>query len=143
MGIWMWEGEGKRMEHPGFYFHLDPPTLAFGGGMHDFPKAHLAAYRDMAVDPKWGPKLAAAVKEIEKAGFKVGVPHYKKAPRGYDPEHSNAELLKFKGLTAWTEGEIPKSFTSARLVDYAFNRFKKMLPIHMWLLEMCKRMGEY
>ncbi len=143
MGLWFWEGDGKRMEHPGFYFHLDPPSLAFAGGMHHFPKAHLAAYRDMAVHKKWGPKLAQAVREIEKAGFKAGIPHFKRVPRGYDPEHPNAELLKFKGLTAWSEGEIPESFTTARIVEYAFKRYQKMLPMHMWLLELCKQAADY
>ena len=97
MGIWFWEGEGKRMEYPGFYFHLDPPIVGFGGGLHMFPKQHLEAYRELAVDKTWGPKLSQAVDQVKAAGLQVGIPHYKRVPRGYDPEHPNAELLKVQG----------------------------------------------
>jgi uncharacterized protein (TIGR02453 family) len=31
LGIWFWEGEKKRMECPGFYFHLDTENLMLGG----------------------------------------------------------------------------------------------------------------
>jgi len=32
MGIWFWEGSRQRMECSGYYFHVDPPQPAFGGG---------------------------------------------------------------------------------------------------------------
>ena len=46
MGIWMWEGDLKRMENSGFYFQLDPPHIGFGAGQYLFPKDQLPLYRE-------------------------------------------------------------------------------------------------
>ncbi|WP_455393079.1 TIGR02453 family protein, partial [[Eubacterium] cellulosolvens] len=38
LGILFWEGRRKRMECPGFYFHVEANTLMLGDGMYQFPK---------------------------------------------------------------------------------------------------------
>jgi len=38
LGILFWEGQGKRMESSGFYFHLEENLLMIGCGMYKFPK---------------------------------------------------------------------------------------------------------
>lgn len=139
LGIWLWEGDAPRMECPGFYFHLEPPHLMLGGGLHMFAKHHLAAYRELAVHKTWGSKLAAVVKQTEDSGLEVHGQHYKRVPRGYDKEHPNAELLKHNGLSAMYKDLIPAEFSSADLVGYCMEYYQKMLPIHMWLLELIKR----
>ena len=142
LGIFWWEGNRPKMDCPGFYFHLEPPNLLIGVGNHCFSKPLLQAYRDFAVDPKHGPALAKAIKDVTKKGdYEIGVKHYKKTPRGYDPNHRNAELLLHNGLTAATMEKIPKELYSKELIDYVFARFKDMAPIHKWLLSMIQRMG--
>ncbi|MBW1712100.1 MAG: DUF2461 domain-containing protein [Deltaproteobacteria bacterium] len=38
LGLWFWQGPGKRMESSGFYFHLEPGRLMLGAGLYKFPK---------------------------------------------------------------------------------------------------------
>ena len=72
LGIWLWEGKGKRMECSGFYFQLEPGQLFLATGMHVFPKTSLDRYRKAVADNGDGPALANAVAKVEKAGYPVG-----------------------------------------------------------------------
>ena len=85
-----------------------------------------------------GPDLAEAVEAVSKL-FNIGGRHYKRTPRGYDPEHPLSAFLLHNGLTAWTEGSIPEVLHSAALVDHCYKTFLGMAPLHRWLLEMAAR----
>jgi len=140
LGIFFWEGTGPKMECSGYYFHLEPPTIFLGAGMHCFSKSKLELYRDSVVDPELGPGLVKAVERVSKnKGYSVGGLHYKKTPRGYTAQGKSLELLLHNGLFAMTEFEIPEQVHSAELTDYCFDKFKKMAPIHEWLTEMNSR----
>ena len=142
LGIFFWEGSRAKMDCSGYYFHIEPPTLFLAAGMHCFSPLLLGAYRDSVVDPKHGPALKKAIKRISKAGdYSIGGKHYKKTPRGYDSNHENAPLLLHNGLYVWTEDEIPPEFYSAKILNYCFERFKKMSPLHKWLVGMTERAG--
>ena len=136
LGIWFWEGQGKRMECSGFYFHLSPPTFMLGAGLYMFPKHILKKYRDAVVHPVMGKELSQAVAEVEDKGYDVGVRHYKKIPRGFDADHENADLLLFNGLTVHIETDIPDEFFSRDILDYSFQKFKEMNPIEKWVKQM-------
>jgi uncharacterized protein (TIGR02453 family) len=140
LGIFFWEGQRPKMECPGYYFHLEPPNLLLGVGIHCFSKPLLEFYRDSAVHPTHGPELTDAVNEVEQKGYAIGVRHFKKTPRGYDPAHRNSELLLHNGLTAAFMTRIPDELYSTDIVDYCFRRFSDMAPLHRWLLDMIGRM---
>ena len=135
LGIWFWEGGRKRMECPGFYFHMGDGKLMLGAGMHIFPKMLLNPFRDAVVDKKLGPLLKKTLSEISKKGYVISGKHYKRIPRGYDDDHENAEWLMHNGLAAMAENKIPKEFYSDAIIDYAFSHFKNMSPLHEWLKE--------
>lgn len=133
-GIWFWEGAGKRMERSGFYFHLDPPNLMLGTGIYCFPKTLLTRYRDAVVAPKSATRLRQALSKVQRAGaYNLGGGHYKRVPRGYDPDHENAEYLKHNGLWAGITAKIPEQFYSSELLDYCYHEYKAMAPLHRWL----------
>ncbi|MFH1501417.1 MAG: DUF2461 domain-containing protein [Candidatus Eisenbacteria bacterium] len=134
LGILLWEGEGKKVERSGFYVHLEPPNLMLGVGVYMFTKENLERYRKAATSPRSGPLLAKAVKAIESRGYEVGGSHYKRVPRGFDPDHPNAALLKHNGLYAGFETKVPDEFYSGKFVDHCLRHFKKMLPLHEWLV---------
>lgn len=138
MGVWFWDGPGAKMDRPGFYFHLQPPNLMLGGGLHTFSRPLLAAYRDAAVDPAYGLALTDAVARVGER-LDVGGEHYKRVPRGYDPEHANADLLRHAGLTAGREAEIPEELYSAAIVDHCMDVFAEMMPLHVWLRDLADR----
>lgn len=142
MGIWMWEGEAKRMECSGFYFHLEPGMVMLGCGMYMIPRPLLDAFRAEVADPKRGPALARAVNQLQKAGYGIGTRHYKRVPRGYPADHPRAELLRHNGLTARFDSKVPKEFHSAELVDWCMAHYQAMAPLHRWLLAFTQRAQE-
>ncbi|RJX32715.1 MAG: DUF2461 domain-containing protein [Desulfarculus sp.] len=139
LGLWWWEGPGGRMECPGFYFQLQPPQVMLAVGMHCFPDKLLPAFREAAADPRRGPALAKAVGQVQQAGYQVGGEHFQRVPRGYAADHPRAELLKYNGLYAWREAEIPPQFYTAELPDWCLPHYRAMLPIHKWLLALVRQ----
>ena len=133
LGLWFWEGDSKRMECSGFYFHLEDNRLMLGTGMHVFPRKHLAVYRDAVADKKSGMQLAASIEQVTKRGYPVGGEHYKRVPRGYEPDHPRAELLLYNGLFASTELPPAEALGSPDIVEAAFGHYSNMLPLHDWL----------
>ncbi len=133
MGIWMWEGQRKRMASSGFYLHVENKKLLIGVGIKMFPKPLLDRYRQAVVDKKQGVALKRAVEKVAAAGYLIDGQHYKKVPRGYDPEHPRAEYLLYNGLTARLEEKVTDVFYSDAIIDYAYGHYKNMLPLHRWL----------
>jgi len=141
MGIWFWEGTGKRMNCSGFYFHLEPLKMFVGGGLHKFPQELMAPYRESVVHPKHGPALVDAIAEVSShKGLNIGAEHYKKTPRGFDPDHPNAKYLLHNGMHAYQEFEgIPDCVHAPELITFCMDIFKKMAPLHRWLLDLTER----
>ncbi len=140
LGIYFWEGGPSRMEAPGFYFHFEPPNIMIGGGFYMFPDPVVDRFRRAAVDPKRGRELAKIIASIEKLeGWSIGGQHYKRVPAGFDPHHSNAGLLKHRGLYAGLESKVPEEFFSAALADYCFEGYKPLIPLHRWLVKLARR----
>jgi len=135
LGIWFWEGMGKRMGCPGFYFHLENKKMMLGVGLHIFSSALLTRYREAAIDKKLGSQLKKTVNQITRKGYIIGGQHYKRVPRGYDASHKNAALLLHNGLTARFEANNPQELYSKDVIEYVFSHFKQMSPIQKWLVQ--------
>jgi uncharacterized protein (TIGR02453 family) len=139
LGIFFWEGPLAKMDCPGYYFHIEPPMLMLGVGNHCFSRPVLEAYRDAVVDDSLGKALGNAIETVKSKGdYSIGEKQYKKVPRGYDKDHPNAELLLYGGLTAFVETPIPDELYSPDIIEYVFERFEHMAPIHAWLLQMTR-----
>jgi len=54
-------------------------------------------------------------------------------------KHENSELLLYDGMTAFLEEPIPAELFSAKIVDYIYDRFAHMAPIHRWVADMIAR----
>lgn len=137
LGIFFWEGKLPKMECSGFYFHLEPPNLVLGAGIHCFSPRLTDAYRIAASHPASGPALAESVATLTaKPGYNIGGKHYKRLPRGYQAVGMTADLLLHNGLFASSEGRIPDELYSADILDYCISRFREMVPVHKWLVAM-------
>lgn len=140
MGIFFWEGNRSRMECPGFYFHLEPNMLLMGVGLYMFPKYLFDTYRNSVVHAKYGKDLAEIVANIQKKkDYQIGGKHYKRVPAGFDPSHPNADLLLHNGIHAGVESSIPEEFHSQKLVNYCWQKFQPLVPLHVWLVAMTRR----
>jgi uncharacterized protein (TIGR02453 family) len=139
LGIFFWEGSGKKMECPGFYFHLEPNYFMLAAGIYFFPPPLLARYRESVADAKRGPALARTIAKVQKnKGIQIGGEHYKRVPRGFPQDHPRADLLRYQALYAFSETALPKELTSAKVLDYAEQRWAKMVPVHAWLVDLIK-----
>ena len=129
--VFMWEGEGKKLENPGFYLHLDPEKIFIGVGMHDFPKTVLQTYRDAVIDSRKGAALVKAIENVKRRGdYTLGWKRYKKVPRGYDADHERAELLLYSGLGFHHEEPLPDIIHKPDFTSYCFSVFTDMYPLH-------------
>jgi len=136
LGIIMWQGAGKRMENPGYYFHLEPDRYMIGAGLYMFPKDIMEIYRKAVMDEKLGPELETIVSIVEEKGYVIGEKKYKRVPRGFPPDHERAELLKYGGMFALEEGPIPKWVFNGDITDELMKRWKEMKPVQEWVLKI-------
>lgn len=137
LGISWWEGPGKKMEEPGYFFHLDKEGAWFANGMYIFPKDAMAAYRKAVDQEKRGKALANIIEEAEAAGLTIsGSGEYTRIPSGFNKEHPRGELLKKKGIVTISPPIDKALITSPALVDLCCDYAKAMLPLHQWLVAM-------
>jgi len=139
LGVLFWEGKRKKMENPGYYVHIDPQGSFVGAGHYHFPKSFFDAYREAVADPKTGKQLEQILAGIEKTkGLLLGGERTKRVPRGFDAEHPRAELLKHKGLYAYTEPIPRKQLKTPEFVDYCYGWCKKMAPLQNWMVKVAE-----
>ena len=136
MGLYFWEGPGKKMEGSGYYFHLEQKGFGAGAGMYMFSKEHLKKFRDIVSVPKKGKELDLIIKKITRNGvYETGGKKFKKTPRGYDPKGKYAEYLLYEGLYAWYDGKDFAEISNGNAVDVIFKKFKDMSALHNWLVK--------
>jgi uncharacterized protein (TIGR02453 family) len=120
------------------YVHLGLDEEFVGAGTYMFDASQLARWRK-AVAGKSGADLMKLVTRLRRAGYQVGGhDDYKKVPRGFDPDHPRAELLKMRGLTA-APGEIPRGLLhDAALAGWLVEHGKALAPLVVWLARNVK-----
>jgi uncharacterized protein (DUF2461 family) len=137
-----WEGPHKKTDNPGFFIRIEPGGAGLFVGQHGFPKPMLAAYRDAVAGEELGGELEGVLATVRGAGaYAVGGEHYKRVPRGYDPDHARADLLRYNGLWAFSPRIEPRHLTSADLVDLCFEHCANMAPLHHWLVKVAAQAG--
>ena len=118
-----------RHEGAGFYFHLEPPRIGLGAGMHAFSKPVLEAYRTAVGDPAERGCRTIAHRGRRSAGrIESGAKTYKKTPRGYTVAPGDEDLLLYSGLFAWLDLEIPPQLHSADLLDFCERALRASWP---------------
>ncbi len=125
------------METPvALYFHVGLET-AVAAGLYMMDGPVLARYRAAVVDEKRGKELTQILTRLERAGFGTGTMHHdilKKVPKGFDPEHPRAELLKRKGLGVSFPAPPKSLLTSKKLTAWLVEHAKKAVPLVEWLV---------
>ncbi len=115
------------------YIHLGLEEEFVGVGCYRFDGPKLAKWRKK-VAGKDGADLAKLVGKLRGAGYEVGGhDDYKKVPKGFDPEHPRAELLKLRGLTSAFPA-IPKGLLhKPGLGDWIAEHGAATVPLVTWL----------
>ena len=133
LGIIWWEGDRKKMECSGFYFHVEPEYFFLGTGQYMFTDDLLKKYRRVVYDPDKAKELDTIVKKLKKKGFELGGKTFKRVPKGFDAEYPFSDYLLYNGIYVYEERSDLKKLENA--VDYAYKKFVQMLPLHQWLVK--------
>jgi uncharacterized protein (TIGR02453 family) len=133
LGMVFWIGSGKKTDSPAFYVGLSNEGTGVYAGMWKFPKDALAAYRTSIDDPSKADELAEILDGLRDAGYEVGGNTYKRVPRGFDPEHPHADLLKHSAVNAGKPKIDPAIITTPAFVPLAFEHCANYYPLVAWL----------
>ena len=124
------EGEGGAA----YYVQISAEGLYVGSGYYMLASDQLQRYRDAVVDTRTGPKLAAAVDVLRKKKYEVAARDaLKRAPRGIDPDHPRAELLRMKGMHVGRVFGAPRWLHTAGASERIVAAWRDAAPVNRWL----------
>lgn len=132
--LWFWEGSRKTAVS-GFFLRIRDKSVHLGVGSHGFDKEALARFRKALRDDRAAKSLASLIKRLQRAGYEIGGKTYKKMPRGFSENGAARDLALHSALWASTERKSPPELASTKFVGYCLREWKKMAPLHRWLME--------
>jgi uncharacterized protein (TIGR02453 family) len=126
-------GSGPAAASP-LYVHVGANERFVCAGHYMMDGEQLARFRAALLDDARGEPLAKTLARLERAGFGVGSHEtLRKVPRGVDPNHPRAELLKRKGLIV-SFPALPRDLLVGRgLVNWLVTHAKRTVPVVEWL----------
>jgi uncharacterized protein (TIGR02453 family) len=130
----LWDGAEKQTS-PGVYLQVAPDQILFSGGIWIFEEEGMMdRYRKRVAAEATGEKLVAALARAKKAGMQPEAQEkLPRLPRGFDPEHPRAELLKLKGLTVGRSHKPGAWVSTPELLDRAETAARAYAPLHDWI----------
>lgn len=132
-----WEGAAHSRERPCLSVRLRPEGISLGAGLPRLEGGALAAYRAAVLDDRTGAALEAALaRATATPKASVAEPALKRVPRGVDPQHPRAALLRHAGVLVSGDWAVPREISSPRLVRWAAERLEAMAPVERWLSEV-------
>jgi len=124
---------GKDAHAPGFYVHLEPGDVFFGGGIWMPPNPVLEKIRNtIAENPNAWKRIISNPTFKKKFGGIEGEA-LKRPPRGFDKDHPFIEDLKRKSFFV-TQSVDPNLALSPKLVGEVERAFKTAGPLMKFLL---------
>ena len=136
LGIFFWQGPGKKMERPGFYFELDDAGLRLYYGCYQFAPNLLKAYRDAVADEPRGRGLLRIQRSLARSGITVGGQHYKRIPSGYSVAPALENLIKHNTLYTEQDCGKPRELFSPRLIPYCLRQWQRCRPVYDWVRQL-------
>jgi uncharacterized protein (TIGR02453 family) len=123
---------GKDAHAPGFYVHLEPGKVLFGGGVWKPPGPTLAQIRaSIAERPEEWTRISQN-KSLRKRFGPIQGERLKRPPRGYEPDQPCIEDLKLKSLFLIQEEEADLALTPD-LIKEIVRSFKTAAPFMQFL----------
>ena len=130
-------GTGPAQPVP-VYLQLGTETFV-AAGHYTMDPDQLRRYRDAVLDDARGAALARIVASVRKAGFTLMTGDLlKKVPRGVDPEHPRAELLRRRNLAVGFPALPKRLIVSRGLVAWLVKETKKVAPLVEWLADVAE-----
>ena len=125
---------GKDAHAPGYYVHLEPTKVLFGGGIWKPPSPELKKIREaIAGRPKEWDKLVKD-RKVTKLFGEIHGDGLTRAPRGFDPEHPHIEDIKRQTFFLMRQVE-PATAQRADFVKEVETAFKAASPMMRFICE--------
>jgi uncharacterized protein (TIGR02453 family) len=126
---------GKATSSPAaMYLHIGTEKVAAAGHYMMEPQ-DLARFRAAVVDDARGKELLKILAKLKKKGFSIeSHGELKRVPKGFDPAHPRADLLKYKGLIASFPKFPAGIIASPKLVSWLVKGSKDVAPLVEWLV---------
>jgi uncharacterized protein (TIGR02453 family) len=129
-------GGRSQVEVPAaLYFHVSHDETFSGAGLYGMDPETLARHRKALLDPRRGGELARVVAALSRRGFSLEAREStKRVPRGVDPDHPRADLLRLKGLVAMAPAPDRGLLVRRELVAVLARQALAAAPLVRWLL---------
>jgi uncharacterized protein (TIGR02453 family) len=116
------------------YVHVGADELFVCAGQYMMDGEQLKRFRAAVVDAKRGKELTTLLRPLLRAGFTVdSYEQLQRVPRGFDPEHPQADLLRRKGLIVSFPAPARSLLVSRKLVEWLVTHSKRAVPLVEWL----------
>jgi uncharacterized protein (TIGR02453 family) len=133
MGAFIVRGGKKNGDKfAGYYVHIEPGASMIAGGAYVPPAPWLSAIRE-----KIGEEPGKLIRIIKNKDFvscfgELQGEKLKKVPRGYPPDHPQAELLKHKSFLV-VNSPTDKEVTGPGFFDHVIKVARAMKPLNDYL----------
>jgi uncharacterized protein (TIGR02453 family) len=128
---------GRDAHAPGFYIHLAPDEVIFGGGMWRPPSPQLNAVRVAIAKDAAGWRRVIGNKKLKDTFGGIAGERLVRPPKGFDGAHPLIEEIKRKSFFAMRH-EKSKIAGSANFLDEVEASFKAAAPLMRFL---CRAVG--
>jgi uncharacterized protein (TIGR02453 family) len=117
------------------YLQIGPEEGAAAGHWAMAPD-QLARYRGAVQNERHGATLSKLLRPLVAGGYQIiSAAQLSRAPKGVDPSHPRAELLRHKGLALDFPAIPAKVRHTEALLDWCVERSQEVAPLVRWLLE--------
>ncbi|GJL91715.1 DUF2461 domain-containing protein [Hyphococcus sp.] len=125
---------GKDAHAPGFYVHLDPQEVFYGGGIWVPPAPALLSVREAIRDKPAAWKKATASAAFAKHFGGVRGDALTRPPRGFDADHPLIGDIKRKSFFAMAQGK-PAAAKKSGFIDDVAAAFAEAKPLMKFLCD--------
>ncbi len=116
------------------YFHVGDKESFGAAGHYMMEPDSLARFRKAIADDKTGKELEKLLAALKKKRFEPeSHDRLQRVPKGFDPDHSRADLLKVKGLTVTFPELPPGILAKPALTKWVADACKTAAPLVEWL----------
>jgi uncharacterized protein (TIGR02453 family) len=117
-----------------FYLQISARGLFVGAGTYHMSRDQLARYREAVLTDRSGGELARISETLGAAGFEVHASErLQRVPRGVDPSHPRADLLRYKGLAAMRDFGVQPWLETPGCRDVVADAWRVAVPLVRWL----------
>ena len=142
IGFIFWQGNNKRMQSSSFYMHFSPDELMVATGVRWFEKPMLDAFREYILDDAKRSELEIILESIRAKGYTHLEKGYKRYPRGFNAQMSNADLSLYKGMATFKVLDPRLIENGEKLIDTLYKIYEDMLPLQKYMYEVSLRVKE-